>query len=244
MKDKLALITGVGRRNGIGAAVCIELAKNGVDIFFSHFSKYDQEKYPESEKMNAGAFVAELEQFGIKARYLELDLSESDSAKVLFDTVRSELRSPDILINNAAVSVHIPFMEVTAELLDEHYKVNVRATTLLCKEFALQNKGGKIVNLTSGQSLGVMKDELPYTITKASIEMIVKQLAPELKERNISINAYDPGPTDTGWMNDEIKEMIKKHSSIGRVNLPEDVAKEIVALLSQDVTGQVIHAKR
>ncbi len=241
---KLALITGVGRRNGIGAAVCIELAKNGIDIFFSYLSKYDQEKYPGIEKMDMNAFVIELTQFGVKAKCIELDLSESDSAKMLFDSVRSELGSPDILINNAAFSVHIPFTEITAELLDEHYKVNIRATTLLCKEFTMQNKEGKIINLTSGQSLGAMKDELPYTITKASVEMLVKQLAPELEERNISINAYDPGPTDTGWMNDEIREMVKKHSSTGRVNLPEAAAKEIVALLSQDITGRIVHAGR
>ena len=106
--------------------------------------------------MDMDAFVTELTQFGVKAKYIQLDLSESDSAKILFDAVRSELGSPDILINNAAVSDHILFTGVTAELLDEHYAVNVRATTLLCKEFVLQNKGGKIINLTSGQSLGVI----------------------------------------------------------------------------------------
>ena len=244
MKNSIALITGVGRRNGIGAAICIELAKNGIDIFFSHWSKYDQEKYPEIEKMDMDTFITELTQFGVKAKYLELDLSEGDSAKKLFDTARSELGIPNILINNATVSSRVSFTEVTAELLDEHYTVNIRATTLLCKEFALQNKGGKIINLTSGQSLGVMKNETPYTITKASTEMLVKQLAPELKEQNITINAYDPGPTDTGWMNDEIIEMIKKHSSTEKVNSPEDVARETVSILSQDITGQIIHANR
>jgi 3-oxoacyl-[acyl-carrier protein] reductase len=244
LKGKIALVTGVGRRNGIGAALCVELAKAGVNIFFTYLSKYDHEKYPEIEKMDVGAFTNELEELRVKAKSLELDLSKSDSAKLLFDKVRNELGSPDILINNAAVSAHVSFSEITAELLDEHYAVNIRTTTLLCKEFVLQNKEGKIINLTSGQDLGVMKDEIPYTVTKASVEMLTKQLAPELKEKNITINAFDPGPTDTGWMDDETKEIIKKYSSKGKINFPEDVAKEILSLLVQDATGQIVHVER
>ncbi|MDB5260270.1 MAG: oxidoreductase [Candidatus Nomurabacteria bacterium] len=244
MKGKIALITGVGRRNGIGAALCVEVAKAGVNIFFTYLSRYDHEKYPEIQKMDVNTFTDELEQLGVKVKSLELDLSKPDSVKILFDKVKTELGAPDILINNAAVSASVPFLGVTAELLDEHYAVNVRTTTLLCKEFVLQGKEGKIINLTSGQALGVMKDEIPYTITKASIEMLTQQLALEFKEHHITINAFDPGPTDTGWMDDEVKEMVKKHSSTGRINSPEDAAKQIAALLSQDITGQIINAER
>jgi 3-oxoacyl-[acyl-carrier protein] reductase len=244
LQGTTALVTGVGRRNGIGAALCLELAKAGVNIFFTYLSKYDHEKYPEIEKMDVDSFVDELEQLRVKVMHLELDLSNPNSAKLLFNKVRNELGSPDFLINNAAVSIRVSFSEIIAELLDEHYAVNVRTTTLLCKEFVLQGKNGKIINLTSGQDLGIMKDEIPYTITKASIEMLTKQLAPELKEKNITINAFDPGPTDTGWMDDETKEIVKKHSSKGKINSPDDVAKEIISLFIQDTTGQIIHMER
>ena len=242
MKGQVALVTGVGRRNGIGAAVCIELAKAGTDVFYTYWHQFDAENYPEAAQEDPDDLTKTLQEYGVRTASIELDLSEPSSAKMLFDLVKSELGSPDILINNAAFSTQQSLKDVTAELLDRHYAVNLRAPLLLCREFVLQGKPGRIVNLTSGQSIDVMEGELPYTVTKAGLEMLTKQLASELKNQRILINAFDPGPTDTGWMDDEMKEEIKKSS--GKVIMPEDAAKGILALLTQDTTGKVIHFRR
>ena len=244
MKGKVALVTGVGRKRGIGAAICQELAKNGADVFFTYWHQYDLGSYAAEDLIKPEEFANELRSFGVRAASLEVDLSKPDSAEKVFEAVKKELGAPDILINNAAVSTHQLFLEVTADLLDKHYAVNVRATTLLCKEFAKQGRQGKIINLTSGQALGVMKDELPYTITKASVEMLTQQIAPELSSMGITINAFDPGPTDTGWMTDEVKEAIRKDSPSGTIHTPEDVAKQICNLLKSTEIGQIIHAER
>ncbi len=100
--------------------------------------------------------------------------------------------------------------------------------------------------MTSGQGLGAMDvDELAYTITKASIDMLVAQLAPMLIHKGITINALDPGPTDTGWMHEDLKQEIANAS--GRVNTPEDIGHLVIDLLTHNLgvqSGEVVRAPR
>lgn len=246
LQGKLALVTGVGRSGGIGAAICREIAKNGGDIFFTYWQPYDKETHSENTENDPVTITTELRQFGVRVGSAQIDLSTPDSAEKLFKAIENELGIPDFLINNACHDFEIPFIELSSEILDKHYAVNVRAVTMLCKEFVKRGKPGAILNMTSGQSLGSMGGhKIPYTITKAALEMLAKQLAPELQKLNITINAVDPGPTDTGWMTEEIKEMVKKDSPTGRINTPEDIGKLFVSLLQDNsATGEIIHAER
>jgi 3-oxoacyl-[acyl-carrier protein] reductase len=118
---------------------------------------------------------------------------------------------------------------------------------MLCKEFVKRGKAGNIINMTSGQSLGSMGGhKVPYSITKAALEMLAPQLAPDLIKLGITIHSVDPGPTDTGWMTEELKAQIRKESKRGEINSPDDVARLIVSILTQEKpsTGEVIHAAR
>lgn len=246
LQSRAALVTGVGRKAGIGFAICRELAKNGGDIFFTYWHPYDQETPPESNS-DIETITAELEQFGIKVRSKEVDLADPQSAEILFKAVESELGTPSILINNACHDFEVPFVELSPEILDKHYAVNVRAVAMLVKEFVKRGNAGHIISMTSGQSLGSMGGhKIPYTITKAALEILAPQLAPELSKLGISINSLDPGPIDTGWMTEEIREMVIKDSSKGRLTTPEDIGKLVVEILTDDkyLTGEVIHAER
>lgn len=238
---KVAIVTGVGRRRGIGAAICRELAKQGYDLFFSYWNAYDTKSHPETAVNEVDEIAKELRAFGTRIEYCEVDLSKPDGPKLLFSEACKRIGVPTVLINNAAVSTRQPLTDTTAQLLDDHYAVNVRATTLLCVEFVISGATGKIVNLTSGQSLGLMESELPYTITKASIDMLVQQTAPELKLRDICINAFDPGPTDTGWITDDIRADIEKNLTI---HTPDEVAIAVMSLLGTEMTGEIIHFGR
>ena len=243
LENKIALVTGVGRSAGIGAAICRELAQNGADIFFTYWHQYDQETYLES-KNDINAITAELENFDIKVKSKEVDLADPESAEVLFQVVESELGTPTILINNACHDFEVPFTELSPEILDKHYAVNVRAVTMLVKEFVKREKAGQIINMTSGQSLGSMGGhKAPYTITKAALEMLAPQLAPELNRLSISINSLDPGPTDTGWMSEDMREMVLKDSKKGRITTPEDIGKLVGEILTENkyTNGEVIH---
>jgi NAD(P)-dependent dehydrogenase (short-subunit alcohol dehydrogenase family) len=102
---------------------------------------------------------------------------------------------------------------------------------------------GRIVCLTSGQSLGPMPGELPYTTTKAALEMFARQLAPEVMALGITVNAVNPGVTDTGWVTDAIRAEVLPRMPAGRLGESEDAARLIAWLCSAEagwVTGQVI----
>jgi 3-oxoacyl-[acyl-carrier protein] reductase len=247
LQGRIALVTGVGRRAGIGAAICQEIAKNGGDVFFTYWQQYDKETHSENNENDPATIAVELSHFGVQVGSVEIDLSVLDSAEKLFQAVEKEFGTPAILINNACHDFEVPFVELSPEILDKHYAVNVRAVAMLCKEFVKRGNPGHIISLTSGQSLGSMGGQkLPYAITKAALEMFAPQLAPELAKRGIAINALDPGPTDTGWMTQELKERVRKESKRGKVNTPEDIARLIVSILTEKKypTGEVIHAER
>jgi 3-oxoacyl-[acyl-carrier protein] reductase len=133
-----------------------------------------------------------------------------------------------------------------AATLDAHYAVNVRAPVLLSCELARRHVPGgpgRIVCLTSGQSLGPMLDELPYATTKGALEMFVRQLAPEVMGLGITVNAVNPGVTDTGWVTEEIRADVLPRMPAGRIGEAEDAARLIAWLCSDDarwITGQVI----
>lgn len=135
---------------------------------------------------------------------------------------------------------------LSPELLDTHYAVNVRGCTLLCREFAKRHNGrvgGRIINLTSGQSLAPMPENLPYAVTKGAIEALTLSLSDSLSSKNITVNAVDPGATDTGWMSNQLRLTLESKAPFGRVGTPEDAASVVLFLASsqgQWITGQIV----
>lgn len=248
LAGKRALVTGASRKVGIGAAVCRALAAAGADIAFTHWTRYDTGMYGSSTDEPA-ELAAELRGLGVQAEAIEFDLSVPNAGTRLFDEVESRLGPVDILINNAAYSTHDNWETLTAESLDNHYFVNARATALLSVEMArrfLKNGGGRIVNFSSGQHLGPMPDELAYAMSKGAIIAFSQSVAPDLAARGITINVINPGPTDTGWISPDLAAAIVKATPMGRVGQPEDAARLISWLVSDEagwVTGQVINSE-
>jgi 3-oxoacyl-[acyl-carrier protein] reductase len=249
LRGRVALVTGVGRRKGIGSAVCLELASRGADIVLSYWKPYDREMPWASDEDEPEALLGELRAAGVRAEGVEADLSRPDSPGSLLDVTEERLGGPSILVNTAAYSTRESFEDLDAETLDVHYAVNVRAMALLSVGFAKRypgGPGGRIVNFSSGQSLGPMPGELAYVATKGAIEAFTLTLAAEVGHKGITVNAINPGPTDTGWMSEEMKREIISKSPSGRIGQPEDAAR-LVAFLAGDeaawITGQVIHSE-
>ncbi len=241
-KNKIAIVTGASSPKDIGTAICRRLASQGIDIFFTHWK---------SEQNWIEEFQLEMVNMGVRNESLNIDLSEVNAAMEILHSVENKLGSPSILVNNAAHSKNDGYLVLDAKTLDEHYAVNMRSTFLLCVEFARRFEKsnlhkGRIINLTSGQDLGPMPGELAYAATKGAISAFTKSLSQELAPLGITVNAVNPGPTDSTWMNDEIREYLLPKFPMGRIGQPEDVAQTIAFLASDEaqwITGQVIHSE-
>ena len=138
---------------------------------------------------------------------------------------------------------------IEAEELDKHYQINLRATLLLSSYFARsinKEKGGRIINLSSGQFKGPMENEIAYAATKGAVDALTISLAAELAPKGITVNAVNPGPTDTGWMDQKLKDELLKKFPQGRIGQPEDTAKLVSFLASKEaewITGEIINSE-
>lgn len=249
LQGKNALITGVGRLKGIGAAITADFAAHGANVFITWFRPCDLAMQPHPEADDAAELLQSLVKLGGRASGVNLDLSAAGAAAVLFNLAEKAIGPIDILVNNAAYDHPARLPELTAEDLDTHYSVNLRAPALLCQEFYNRHDGragGRIINLTSGQGLGPMPEQPAYAATKGALEALTMSLAPELATKKITINAVDPGPTDTGWMDGATYAAVMQRTPLGRVGQPGDAARLITFLAGEDsawITGQVIRSR-
>jgi 3-oxoacyl-[acyl-carrier protein] reductase len=251
LSGQVALVTGASRLRGIGAAICHALAARGADIAFSHWRPYDAAFPWSGAPSEPEELAAALAGLGVRAVPIECDLSAADAPGRLLDESDAQLGPVSILVNNAAYSTHDGYQHLDAATIDAHYAVNQRATMLLSAEFARRfepgaGRLGRIINLTSGQSLGPMPDELAYGATKGAIEAFTRSLAPAVAAKGITVNAVNPGPTDSGWISPELRQELLPQFPMGRLGEPADAARLVAWLAGPDagwVTGQVIHSE-
>lgn len=245
----VAIVSGASRHGAIGAAICRRLAANGVAICFTHWGAYDRAMPWGVDDEGPVALERELNDMGVPVLALEADLLLSDTPRVVLDEAARRLGQPSILVNNAAHSTSGGFEQLTAEVLDAHYAVNVRGMALLSVEFARRwpgGPGGRIINLTSGQSLGPMPGELAYVASKGAVEAFTVSLSAGVAARGITVNAVNPGPTDTGWMTPELASVLVRKFPSGRLGHPDDAARLVAFLASPEaewITGQIIHSE-
>lgn len=249
LNGRVALVTGVGRRRGIGSAVCRALAARGADVVLSYWKPYDRRMPWGADEDEPEMLASELRDAGVGAAAVETDLSAPGAPERLLDAAEDRLGVPSILVNVAAYSTRDGYEALDEATIDAHHAVNVRAMAMLSVLFARRypgGPGGRIVNFSSGQSLGPMQGELAYAMTKGAIEAFTRTLAAEVGHRGITVNAVNPGPTDTGWMTPELERELLPKFPAGRIGQPEDAAR-LVAFLASDeaawITGQTIHSE-
>jgi len=249
MSNPIALVTGVSRLQGIGRAICLELANRGFDIFFTYWSAYDKTMPWSIDPSEPSEILKEIEATGVQCASLEINLAMDGAVDELMDAAIDQLGIPTVLINNATYSTQTSIDDFDVSELDRHYAVNVRATTLLIAKFVKRYNGNhydRIINISSGQALGPMPDELAYAMTKGAMNTLTKTLYQDLATKGITINSANPGPTDTGWMNEEVAALVLERCPMGRVGLPKDAARLVGFLCSEEggwITGQVINSE-
>ncbi len=230
---KTVIVTGVSRRIGIAAAVAANLAADGWNVFATWWTPYDASMTWGSNLGEAEAVVAE---FG--GQGMEADMGDPLTPAKVFDAAEAVYGPVRALINVHTRDMGGGIDVIGAAELDEHYAVNVRGTYLMCKEFAARYTStseahglGRIVNFLSGPPL---VGSVAYATTKGAAHWMTMSIAGELAPRGITVNAINPGPTDTGWMTDEWRETLTAKTPIGRLSTPNDSANLVRFVLSPE----------
>ena len=238
----VAIVTGVSRRIGIGAAVARRLADAGWDLFLHSWSPHDAEQPWGADVEGSAAVVAELGT-QVRVEHLAADLADPHAPAQLLAAAENAFGRVDVLVANHARSSVATLEELTAAELDFSYAVNTRATMLLVKEFAARCPGpGRVVLMTSGQHRGPMPSELPYIASKGALHQVTASLAAHLAPRGITVNTVDPGATATGYADAAAHAAVLALEPMGRWGEPDDAARLIAWLASDESrwgTGQV-----
>ncbi|WP_350352861.1 SDR family oxidoreductase [Microbacterium sp. A8/3-1] len=211
----VALITGAARANSIAAGIIPRLRAAGWTVATSDLHDADH----------------------------TADLSTADGPDALIAEVTATHGTISALILSHAHDVESGILDTTAESFDLHVAVNARASLLLIAAFARQigDAGGAIVALTSDHVTG----NLPYGASKGALDRLVISAARELGPRGISANVLNPGPIDTGWMDDATRTQLREMTPLGRLGRPADVAAVVEFLVSDEgrwISGQLLKA--
>jgi 3-oxoacyl-[acyl-carrier protein] reductase len=240
-QGRVAVVTGVGSRAGIGFAIARRLLDGGARVLVHSFSGTD-----------GGAEEVLTGLGGTSGRlvHIDADLGDPDAPRRVIERTVTKFGAVDALVVNHAHGSEQSLDAVTAPELDRAWAVNARAAVLLAREFAASHDDaradGRIVFMTSGQHLGPMPGELPYVLSKGAVQAATRTLADELADRGITVNAVNPGPVDTGWPTPELRERLAPAFPAGRWGRPDDIASIVDWLLSPGsawITGQTIDAE-
>ena len=237
----VALVTGAGRLASIGAGIARQLAAEGWDLVLAYWQDYDARMPWGTEPDDVVRLTAELEAIGARVYTLPADLEDPATAeKLVADAV--QLAGPlHGMVLSHAESVDSGILDTSLESFERHFAVNTRASWQLIAAFARQatDDGGAIVALTSDHTAF----NLPYGASKGALDRIVIAAARELGPLGISANVLNPGPVDTGWMDDAVRSAVLSRQPTGRLGTPADVAGTVAFLLSPAgrwVSGQLI----
>jgi 3-oxoacyl-[acyl-carrier protein] reductase len=240
LKNKVAIVTGASK--GIGASVAKHFAKEGAKVVVNYASS----------KEGADRVVKEITDNGGRAIAIQADVSKEADVTRLFEETKKAFGTLDILVNNAVFQQYLPIEQASVAAFHQHFDVNVLGP-ILTIQAALKlfnDKGGSIINISSGASKMPMAGVSLYSATKAAVDAITISLSKELGAKNIRVNSILPGATETEGAasagvttGSEAETMFVAHTPLGRRGQPEDIAKAAVFLASDDaawITGEAI----
>ncbi|WP_281225631.1 SDR family NAD(P)-dependent oxidoreductase [Flavobacterium aquiphilum] len=240
LKNKVAIVTGSSK--GIGAGIAKAFANEGAKVVVNYASSKE-----EAEKI-----VKAIIESGGTAIAVQGDVSKEADVKRLFEETEKAFGVLDILVNNAAYQGYTPIEQVTVESFHQHFNVNVLGAILTIQSSLklFGDKGGNVINISSGASKMPLPTASLYSSTKAALDAVTIALSKELGAKNIRINSILPGATETeGSTNagvtkgSEYEKLFVAHTPLGRRGQPEDIAKAAVFLASDDaawITGEQI----
>lgn len=235
--EKTALVTGASR--GIGRAIALALASKGFAVALNYAGSHDA----------AEAVKKEIEDAGGKAFTVQGDVSKSEDVDRIFKTVKDEFGGLEVLVNNAGINRDALLIRMKESNWDDVIATDLKSDFLTTKAAAammMRKRKGSIINISS--VVGIMGNigQANYAAAKAGVIGLTKACAKEMAARNIRVNAVAPGFIETA-MTDGIPEKIREGMiasiPMGRMGQPEDIARAVCFLASDDasyITGQVL----
>jgi 3-oxoacyl-[acyl-carrier protein] reductase len=239
LKNKVAIVTGASK--GIGASVAKYLAAEGAKVVVNYASS----------KEGAELVVKAITDAGGTAIMVQGDVSNESDINRLFEETKNAFGALDILVNNAGIYDYAPIEEVTAASFHQQFNINVLGS-ILAIQGALKlfgDKGGNIINISSEAGRTPLPTGSVYSSTKAALDAITVSLSKEFSGRNIRINSILPGVVETegsrsaGFIGSDAEANLVAKTPLGRTGQPEDIAKVVVFLASDDaawITGEKI----
>ncbi len=234
LKGKVAVIT--GGSSGIGLATAKLFVQEGAYVFITG------RRQAELNKAKA--------EIGKNVTAVQGDVAELSDLDKLYAAVKSEKGALDIVVANAAIGKMAATKDVTPEHYDKTFNTNARGSFFTVqKALPLLRNGGSIVLVSSGANVKGIPSYVTYCATKAAVRSFVRSWAADFKDRGIRVNALSPGPIDTPMMAsqgaskeqaDAFKKQYAQMTTLGRVGRPEEMARAILFLASDDssfITG-------
>jgi 3-oxoacyl-[acyl-carrier protein] reductase len=234
---KVAVVTGGSR--GIGRAIALELGIQGAKVVVNYHAS----------AAAAEEVAAAIRAAGSEALAVQADVSDPDQVNALFKAVADAFGRVDILVNNAGITRDNVIMMLKPDDFDAVIDTNLRSAWLCSKAASrsmMKQRSGRIINITSVVGIAGNGGQTNYAASKAGMIGLTKALAKEIASRGVTVNAVAPGfiASDmTAALSEDILKKAIEAIPLGRQGSPEDVAKAVAFLASDDaayITGQVL----